>query len=76
MSVPKHLLQGGRYPRRLIAEAYWFFNLNTLFDNGRNPHRAYDKGGSAGTSVGGSDSQEVASESLKGPIALAIEVLF
>jgi len=34
------------------------------------------RGGSAGTSVQGPESQEGACESLKGPISLAIDVLF
>ena len=34
------------------------------------------EGGSTGTSVRGQESQEGASESMKGPIALAIDVLF
>jgi len=34
------------------------------------------RGGSAGTSVRGPESQNGACESLKGPIALAIDILF
>ena len=50
-------------------------HLNFTFTN-MTPYRAYERGSSAGTLVRDPEGQEWACESLKGPIALAINVLF